>query len=312
MWVMVTATTTTTIAGANMMVVIVADTREVNGNTRTARNVHAKTPKARARRSANDLLTGAISVAMTATTTVGAIGTEVIAVALPGTSTSGFIVKTARVDKREVTLVGVAANAVPHLGPAMATAMMATTIAAVNGTVAIVVAPVKANINTCTAASVCAKTLIMSLKTTVAVGAAVPGTPATNDVMTTITTVPAVGMTATAADRMATSGNDHTVKLVSAKTLTTQVTTAIANALGRSNAARLVSGVMIAATIKTTTAVAIGTTVIAAATQETNCSGVIVLSASASIRLSKRTISARITKMVVSSSYMRAISDATT
>jgi len=312
MWVMVTAMTITTIAGVSGTVAIVVDTREVNGNTLTARNVHAKTPTASARPSAPNLHSGAISVAMTATTIAGAIGTGVIAVDLPETSTSGFTVKTASVNKKEVTLEGVAADALPHLGPRMVTVMMATITAAANGMEAIAVAPARANISICTARSVCAKTLIMSLKRTVAADAAVPGSRATNDVMMIITTVPAAGITATAADKMVTSGNEHIVKLVSAKTLNTQVTKPIANALVGSNAARLILRVMIAAMIKITTAVAIGTMVIAVATLETNCSGVIVLSASASIRHSKRTINALITKMAVSSRLTPVISDATT
>jgi len=52
--------------------------------------------------------------------------------------------------------------------------------------------------------------------------------------------------------------------------------------------------------------------VIAVATLEINCSGVIVLSVSASIRHSKRTINALITKMAVSSKVTSAISDVTT
>ena len=311
-WAMATAMITTTIAGASGTVVIVVDTRELNGNTLIVMSVHAKTPPARASESAKNLHSGAISVAMTATTIAGVIGTGVIAADLPETNTNGFTVKSASVEKREVTLEGVPADAVPHLGSRMVTVTMATITAGAIGTEAIVVAPVRANISTCTAKSVCAKTLIMSTTRTVAADVVIPGTRVTIDVTTTITTVLAAGMTATAADKMATSGNEHTVRLVSAKTLKTTLTKRIANVLVRSNAARLISRAMIAATIKITTAVAIGTMVIAVVTLETNCSLVIAVSVSASMRFSKRTISALITKMAASSSFTSVISDVMT
>jgi hypothetical protein len=121
------------------------------------------------------------------------------------------------------------------------------------------------------------------------------------------TTVAVDGIRATAADRMAISGNVNTAKSVRAETPRTLRSSRITSAKARSNAGRKNSLAMIAAMTKTATAVAGGTAETAVVIPPTNGSLVIAVIVSALIPLSWRRTSVKRkphTKEVVDFSFM--------
>jgi len=236
-----------------------------------------------------------MAVAMTATITVAVIGTAVIAAARLRTKNSGIFVRNVNVwTRKKARKNALVVHVVLLLGSKMAIVTILTITALVDGMGAIAVASAVSYISTRTAtkrqvASV--KTQMLRLTRTAMASVASLGSRAINDVMMKTTTVPVDGIRATAADRMAISGNVYTAKSVSAETPRTLRSSRITSAKARSNAGRKNSLAMIAAMTKTTTAVAGGTAETAVVIPPTNGSLVIAVIVSASIPHSWRSTS---------------------
>merc|ERR1719174_1553721 len=258
---MATVMTTTTTAAANMMAVIVAEARAVNGNIHTARNVNVRIQRSLRHQSPSVLVSvhnpssKKMVVVTTIITTVAAVGTAEIAVANLVTKGNLITARNASVLIQSMITVAAPVRVVRLHGSAMAIAMTTITTAAANMMAVIAVAKAAKSTSIPTARSASAKTNRTSPNLIAKANVVYLITLATVDATTKTTIVHVDGMRVTAAEALGTSGNIRTVRSVSARTPKLKRKGA---APVKNNARRPLMWAMVVVTI-TTTAAVVGT-----------------------------------------------------